>query len=745
MTDVLTHAIPAVPPDAIATVARERFGLHGAVSLLGGERDQNVLVTTPEGRFVLKIVNPGEPDDVLALQVAALEHLATSDPALSVPRVVSGRPVATVDFDGVPYRMWAVTYLDGQPLTGGKLPPAAARGVGRTLARLQQALRGFFHPAAGRRLVWDARHAGGLAEWTGAIEDPTTRQLVGDTLAGAAALIPTLASLPSQVIHHDFHRGNLLIDPAEPEVIAGIIDFGDMIHGTRIQDLAVAATYAALDHTEPLRAVATVVAGFSEVTQLESAEVDVLMPLVGIRLAQSIAIGSYRAALHPENADYITADIPDVTAALMQGAQLDETESAAALHTVAGTPAENLSSSALADRRRASMWSGLRLMYDTPLHLVAGDGVWLVDAHGRRYLDAYNNVVQVGHGNGRVTGAASAQARRLNTNTRYLTEPAVLLAEELTAKLPAPLEVCLLVNSGTEANDLAWRMARAVTGNRGAIVTQHAYHGWTDAIYALSPEERPSHEATDTVATIAAPGVDGPQIAEAIERLAARGHVPAAVWFDATFSSDGIRVPEPGYLRAAATLVRDHGGLFIADEVQGGLGRVGRGYWSFAVDGAVPDIVTLGKPLGNGYPIGAVITTRAIAEEFAQRGYFFSTFGGNPVSTAAARMVLRITDELDLPGRADDVGALLRAELPSALAPLDGEHRIRGRGAFIGVELHSATRARALIEELRDDGVLVGRTGPGGTVVKIRPPLVFHTAHAEQLLAATATAARRSG
>lgn len=746
MTDALTGAIPQVPVEVLATIAREHFGLDGRVSVLGGERDLNALVATHDGRFTVKIANPGETDDVLALQIDALRHIASTDPALPVPHVVDGRSgwaVEAFEHQDMPYRAWVVTHLDGRPLAGGPMPLAAARSVGRMLARLQGALRGFFHPSAGRELLWDARRADALMAWTEAIDDPAIRQLASDSLATAVELARKLATLPAQVIHHDCHRGNLLVDPAADDVVAGIIDFGDVVHGARIQDLAVAAAYATLEHPDPLGVAAAVVAGFCEVAELEADEVELLGRLVGVRLAQSITISSHRALLHRANAEYITMDAVAVTAALRRWADLDVAEGTEALHAAAGSPVGAAPTAALVERRRASLWSGLRLLYDAPLHLVEGDGVWLVDARGRRYLDAYNNVVQVGHGNRRVIGAASAQARRLNTNTRYLTEPAIRLAEELVAKLPEPLEVCLLVNSGTEANDLAWRMARAVTCSAGGIVTEHAYHGWTTAIYALSPEERAADEAPDTVATMAAPGLPGPRVTAAIERLADHGHAPAAVWFDGTFSSDGIRVPERGYFRATAAPVRERGGLVVADEVQGGLGRVGRAYWSFAADETVPDIVTLGKPLGNGYAVGAVVTSRAIADRFAERGYFFSTFGGNPVSAAAARMVLRITDELELPSRADAVGALLEAELPTALAPLDGAHEIRRRGAFVGIELHAAARARAFVEALRDEGVLVGRTGPGGTVVKLRPPLVFDTVHAERLLDACAAVAVR--
>ena len=245
-----------------------------------------------------------------------------------------------------------------------------------------------------------------------------------------------------------------------------------------------------------------------------------------------------------------------------------------------------------------------------------------------------------------MTRAIAAQTAALTTNTRYLTDGIVTYAERLASLLPGELRVCYFVNSGSEANDLAWRIARSVSGNDGAIVTEFAYHGWTDAIIELSPEEHAGRPLAPWVASVPPPipGLDiDAAVAAAVARLADNGHQPAAAMIDSAFSSDGIFDLPPGYLTAIADAVRAAGGLFIADEVQAGLGRVGDRFWGFAVDGFVPDLVTLGKPIGNGFPMGAVITTPAIAERFAATDYFFSTFGGSPVAAAAGLAVLDVT------------------------------------------------------------------------------------------------------
>jgi 4-aminobutyrate aminotransferase-like enzyme len=363
--------------------------------------------------------------------------------------------------------------------------------------------------------------------------------------------------------------------------------------------------------------------------------------------------------------------------------------------------------------------------------------VW--DADGTRYLDAYNNVPHVGHGHPRVTRAIAAQTAALTTNTRYLTDGIVTYAERLASLLPGELQVCYFVNSGSEANDLAWRIARSVSGNDGAIVTEFAYHGWTDAIIELSPEEHAGRPLAPWVASVPPPIPDldiRGAAAAAVARLADNGHRPAAAMIDSAFSSDGIFDLPPGYHTSLAAAVRAAGGLFIADEVQAGLGRVGDRFWGFAVDGFVPDVVTLGKPIGNGFPMGAVITTPAIAEHFAASDYFFSTFGGSPVAAAAGLAVLDVTRDEGLPARAEAIGARLRRDLAAALAAHGVPGIVRGAGLFIGIDVGEASLAQDLVEALKARRALVSTTGPRRDVLKIRPPMAFDATHAGLLLAA---------
>ena len=411
----------------------------------------------------------------------------------------------------------------------------------------------------------------------------------------------------------------------------------------------------------------------------------------------------------------------------------------------------------LLQRRKRVMGPAYRLFYERPVHLVRGEGVWLYSADGNKYLDCYNNVASVGHCHPRVVEAISNQAGQLNTHTRYLHENIVQYAERLTATLPDEFSVCMFTCTGTEANDLALRIARAVTGNRGVIVLDDAYHGNSNSVFDLSTEDYPVAEQPVYLETVEAPdGLrgrfrgDGPEtgkaygamVGEAATRLAGRGHPPAMFIADNIFSSNGILTPAPEYLREAYRQVRAAGGLAVADEVQSGLWRLGQSAWAFETADVVPDIVTMGKPLGAGHPLAAVVTTAAIAEKFANKYHYFNTFGGNPVSAAAGMAVLDVIEQEDIPGNVRTTGDYLEQGLRHLQARFGRIADIRGRGLFYGIELvkdkkdlePAGSDAVRLREFLKENGVLLGTTGPHGNVVKIRPPMVFGRQHADYLL-----------
>ncbi len=374
--------------------------------------------------------------------------------------------------------------------------------------------------------------------------------------------------------------------------------------------------------------------------------------------------------------------------------------------------------------RRTVLSQALSLAYREPLEIVRGEGAYLYDRDGRAWLDLVNNVAHVGHCHPRVVAAGQRQMALLNTNTRYLHGSVIDYARRLAATLPDPLHVCFFVNSGSEANDLALRLARAHTGRDEVIVLEHAYHGHLSSTIALSPykfgDDRPAY--TRVAALPTAPG--------ALLSLVAEIDAPAAFFAESLQGCGGQVVYPPGYLRDAFAAVRDAGGVCVADEVQVGFGRVGEQFWGFELGGVVPDIVTLGKPIGNGHPLAAVVTTPEVADSFVTGMEYFNTFGGNPVSAEIGLAVLDVIADERLQENALARGRQLLAGLGALAGPVD----VRGHGLFLGVELRED--ATPIKEALKARGILISTDGPGDRVLKIKPPLVISERDCDRVIEA---------
>lgn len=381
--------------------------------------------------------------------------------------------------------------------------------------------------------------------------------------------------------------------------------------------------------------------------------------------------------------------------------------------------------------RRRLLGGNLSIAYEKPLNIVRGEMQYLYDDEGRRYLDAYNNVAHVGHCHPKVVAAGQQQMELLNTNTRYLSELILEYAERLAATLQDPLNVCYFVNSGSEANELALRLARAHTKARDLIVLDHAYHGNTTTLIDISPykHDGPGGEGAPSWVHKAPLPVSDDDAQHVVDLISE----PLCGFIAESMPSVAGQIVLPeGYLAKVYDAVRAAGGVCIADEVQTGYGRIGTHFYAFEKYGVTPDIVVLGKPIGNGHPIGAVITTRAIADSFANGMEFFSTFGGNNVSCAIGLKVLEVVHEENLQAHALEVGERLLA----GLRELQQRHEIiadvRGSGLFVGVELKH--QASGVVNQMRDRGILLGTEGPLHNVLKIRPPMPFSAADADLLL-----------
>jgi 4-aminobutyrate aminotransferase-like enzyme/Ser/Thr protein kinase RdoA (MazF antagonist) len=740
--------------DWIAALCAAEYDLTGQISRVGGENDNYLIVTPDGGRFVLKLAGHDFSSEMLELESQAIEHVYASSIEIDLPRPVAtraGSKEATQrTAEGKLVRVRLVEFVAGTPwYQAGVAGPEQLLDLGSVLGALDLALAEFDHPAAHRTHQWDlataAKHRGKVA----LVPDPERRRILeGMFHLYAACAVPRLPSLPHSYIHGDANDENVLI---QDERVSGLLDFGDSLFNPTICELAISLAYAMLDQPDPLGAGAEIVTGYHAVRPISEEEFAVLYPLICGRLCTTVTIAAERRQIDPDHPNWFITEAKawrllerfsafDPLAAearLASGISIDVEQDP-------GAPIDEL-----IEKRSRHISRSLSLSYREPLKMLRGSRQYLYDHRGRPFLDLVNNVCHVGHCHPRVVEAGQRQMAQLNTNTRYLYDGLTEYAERLCATLPEPLDTCFFVNSGSEANELALRLAMTHTGRRNLLVVDGAYHGNTPKLIEISPYKfmgkggsgkpeswvhvlplpdgyRGKHKGQDRAAGTAYGDEVGRVIAEAKVNVA--GFITESL-----LSCGGQIIPPEGYLETAFNHVREAGGVCIVDEVQVGFGRVGTHFWGFETQGVVPDIVVMGKPIGNGHPIGAVMTSRKIADSFASGMEFFSTFGGNPVSCAIGLAVLDVIQEEGLQRQALELGT----RLCDGLQGLMEDHRligdVRGAGLFIGVELvrdratmePAATEADELVNRLKKRGMLLGTDGPLHNVIKIKPPMVL--------------------
>ncbi|MCH7534603.1 MAG: aminotransferase class III-fold pyridoxal phosphate-dependent enzyme, partial [Bacteroidetes bacterium] len=562
--DTLLVTPPEVTVDEIKEIALLHFGLKGNVKNLGGERDRNFLIENDES-ILLKVGNPGESDELLDMQCAALKHIEQTDPTLPVPKLIptkDGKQWATSELaNGVSVRVRAFTFLQGKSVGDVLEDSGLMKNLGRTVAGMDIALRGFFHASAKHPLAWDLHEIHQLEGLVKHINEPEEKALVEQTLENFKENIkPILGSLRSQVIHNDVSFHNTVVDPNNPSEITGIFDFGDMLYAPLIQNLAVLAAEVASSCKDPVARSAEIVAGYHEVLPLEEKEFEILPAFISARLALVSLICSWQDAETDwtDDREFMGEwenDCYDFLKIISKPETLELENifrSACGKPITVQHPQSNGNAEKAIKQRNHFLGNASYIAYDSPIYLTHGEGVWLWDSNGNKLLDVYNNVPHAGHCHPRITAAIAKQTSLLNTNTRYLYDVVTAYAEKLTATLPDELEVCYFVSSGSEANDLAWRLATICTGNTGGLVLENAYHGITEAIYALSPEEMRGPNPNKHVVEIDAPDDyrgpwkrddpdRGSHYAEyakkAIEHLKGNGHKPAAFFMDTTLNA----------------------------------------------------------------------------------------------------------------------------------------------------------------------------------------------------------------
>ncbi len=760
---------PSFTPAEASVLVRENYGIEAEASLLVSYIDQNFRLETPGGEcFVLKIWNRGESLDRLDLQERFQQRLQQKEvpcPAF-IPTLTGDLRGQAEGADGSTHVVHMITWAEGHLWADLDTQPSALlRDFGAFLGRLTQAAEGFEHPAAHRPdYIWDLRYADVLSTRLDVLTEREDRHIVEHFLRAFDQRVRgKLNGLRRSVIHNDANDLNIFATLDPPRVLA-VIDFGDVCHTATICELAIGIAYAMLDQEEPLDALEHMVAGYHDERGLLREELEILLELAALRLCSSLvnSLAAYRE--DPDN-DYLLVSVERGRRVLRHLVALDPRRIFFRLLEVCDLEPEAtppLSSEQILQRRRTQLGSNLSLSYRKPLHIVRGFGTHLYDSDGRAYLDMVNNVCHVGHCHPRVVAAAQQQMERLNTNTRYLHENLVLYAERLAAALPDPLEVCFFVCTGSEANELALRMARAATGGSDFLTLEGAYHGHTSSLIDVSPykfDRKGGSGAPAHVRKVPMPDVyrglykaDDPD-AGAKYAVHVRDEIGtldgrlAGFFSESALGCGGQIFPPAGYLEDAFAFVRAAGGLCIADEVQVGFGRVGSHFWAFETHSSaeadlVPDIVTMGKPIGNGHPLAAVVTTREIADAFANGMEYFNTFGGNPVSCAVGLAVLDVIEEEGLQENARRVGEAMLDGLRALQKDYELIGDVRGRGLFVGVELvrdretlePATEEASRIVDAMKDRGILLSTDGPLENVIKIKPPIVFSMADNERFL-----------
>jgi len=729
------------------------YGLAGNLTRLPGE-NLNYLVAAPPGeRYVLKIAPPERDSAVIDMEYRAVRHAAERCSDIHLPGTVltrSGKAAAGWSSGGTPVRAQLLEFVSGTPWCDLEThDDHLLVDLGHKLAALDLAFSEFSDDAMHRSHRWDLSALGQHRNKVSLIGDGDRRRTLEWAFhLWAAAGASGLRDLPAGYIHGDANDENLLV---ENNAVTGLLDFGDSLYNPVVCNLAIALAYALLSQTEPLVAAGKLVAAYHGIRPLTEPELQVLFPLICGRLANTIAVAAERKledAGHPNW--FVTED--GAWRLLERLSKVNPSDALDALASgISGRPTGHAGAppAELMQRRKRCIGPSLSVSYKEPLKIVRGRGQFLFDYRGRPYLDLVNNICHVGHCHPRVVAAGQRQMAELNTNTRYLYDGLTDYAERLCATMPEPLSVCYFVNSGSEANELAIRLARTHTGWQDMLVVDAAYHGNTGRLVSISPYKfmrsggsgaaepwvhmvpmadgyRGQHKGQGLQAGVAYGDAVGEIIGAAASPVAA--FITETIW-----SCGGQVVPPQGYLRTAFDHVRNAGGVCIVDEVQVGFGRVGSTFWGFQLQDVVPDIVVMGKPMGNGHPMGAVVTTPEIAASFANGMEYFNSFGGNPVSCAIGLAVLDVIEDESLQPRALQLGNHFKSGLEGLAQkhPLIGD--VRGEGLFIGAELvtdrdtrePAAGAATAIVNQMKGRGILMSTDGPLDNVLKIKPPMVI--------------------
>lgn len=756
------------------SVAERHWGLSvSTIKDLGSYIDQNFLIEANDGKlFTLKIHHRTEHEMVLDLQNQVIETLAASISSVEFPCSISSLTGNRIEHiqsgQGHTHCVRLLTYVDGTML--GDVDQVDSRiyqQLGQLIGEMDLALSGFYHPTANRPdIPWDIKNAALSASLTHHIEDREIRRIAEYFfLQYETEVQPRLSELRKSVVHNDMHRYSVLVDASNRDdlTVSGVIDFGDTVYTHTVFNIATAAADAMQKSSDPIASSATLIGAYHQKLALTELEIELLYYLIATRLSIYVSNAALQKSIEPTNqhAQIKTKAVEDALRSLISTSP-DRVH--AAFRVACGLAAGDVNSEVKRqiERREKYFPASLYTHYEQPLYLSRGSLQFLHGIDGETYLDCVNNVCQWGHAHPHIVRALQRQASRLNTNSRYIYDAMTEYAERLTATMPDPLSVCFFVNSGSEANDLALRLARTYTAQKDIVVIDKAYHGNSTSCTEISPHriDRPGKPGLpDHVHKIVTPDTYrgayarddkdagekyGMDVKRVIDKLKKSDKGVAAFIAESLIGTGGQIVLPENYLNTIYKEVRENGGVCIADEVQVGFGRTGTHYWCFETQNVVPDIVTMGKPMGNGHPMAAVVTTPEIAAAFDGGVTYFNTFGGNPVSCAVGLAVLDVLEGEDLMKNVVELSHQLRIGLEGLQERLPCIGDITGLGLYLGVDLvtdrisrePATAMAAKAVERMKSLGILINTNGYDNNIIKIKPPLIVNHSDIDRLLQA---------
>ncbi len=727
------------------------FGIEAAeVKRLAGYENINYLVKTPDSKYILKTY-PYREDlfDLLIAETEVLEHLRSKGQYPKPIKTLTGESVKIIRDLGNRIIIRLLTFLEGDFFAKSRHTPHLFQSFGTFLASLDEQLKGLKnYTLQSRKFEWDLQYLYLNEIHMHEIELPEERKLVQYFMQQYGEIVvPEIPKLRKSIIHNDANDWNVLVKGGR---ISGIIDFGDITYGPVINELAVAITYAIMGKDDPIKWACIILKAYDQRSPLEKQEIDLLYYLIAGRLCASVSNSAHSKKMDPSN-EYIAVSEKPAWDLLKKWLTINPIHARNEFRKSIGQPFLSPESVKEKVKQRHKYVSRIvSISYSKPIYMERAAFQYMYDGYGNTFLDAYNNIPHVGHSHPRVVEAGQKQMSRLNTNTRYVYDLLQEYSEKLLSKFPEQLNKVFFVNSGSAASDLAIRLAKHHTKCNNLMVMEHGYHGHTMtgieiSDYKFSNKKGPGQKPWIIKAPIPDTfwgkyhGADaGAKYALEAKELLDEFNEPVAAFITEPVVGCGGQVPlAPGYLESLYPIIRGQGGVCITDEVQTGFGRLGEHFWGFEAQEVVPDIVVLGKPMGNGHPMGAVITTNEIARSFEDGVEFFSSFGGNPVSCAIGLEVLKVIEEESLQRHAREVGEYYKKLMLDLSKDFNCIGDVRGSGLFLGFEIidhegNQDTKLAAHIKnEMRNRNILISTDGPYDNVLKSKPPLCFDKKNVE--------------